>query len=47
MEQLPNGYTLNICNGAFPLSTDSMVLAHFVRLPKQAKILDLGAGCGT
>ena len=47
MEQLPNGYTLNICNGAFPLSTDSMVLAHFTKLPKQAKVLDLGAGCGT
>ena len=47
MEQLPNGYTLNICDGAFPLSTDSMVLAHFIRLPKQAKVLDLGAGCGT
>ena len=28
-------------------STDSLVLAHFVRLPKNAKILDLGAGCGT
>ena len=47
MEQLPNGYTLNICDGAFPLSTDSMVLAHFTKLPKQAKVLDLGAGCGT
>ena len=47
MEQLPNGYTLNICDGAFPLSTDSMVLSHFVKLPKQAKVLDLGAGCGT
>ena len=47
MEQLPNGYTLNICDGAFPLSTDSMVLAHFVRLPKQAKVLDFGSGCGT
>ena len=47
MEQLPNGYTLNLIPGAFPLSTDSMVLAHFVRLPKAARILDLGAGCGT
>ena len=47
MEFLPNGYSLNICSGAFPLSTDSMVLAHFARLPKAAKVLDLGSGCGT
>lgn len=47
MEQLPNGYTLTVPEGAFPLSTDSMVLSHFVRLPKQARILDLGSGCGT
>lgn len=47
MEQLPNGYTLHICEGAFPLSTDSMVLAHFVKLPKKARVLDLGSGCGT
>lgn len=31
----------------FPLSTDSMVLSHFVRLPKNARVLDLGSGCGT
>ena len=47
MEYLPNGYTLELCPGAFPLSTDSMVLAHFVKLPKNAAVLDLGAGCGT
>ena len=47
MEQLPNGYTLEISNGAFPLSTDSMVLAHFTRLPKNARVIDLGSGCGT
>ena len=47
MEYLPNGVTLSLCDGAFPLSTDSMVLAHFVRLPKQARVLDLGSGCGT
>ena len=47
MEYLPNGLTLSLCDGAFPLSTDSMVLAHFVRLPKQARVLDLGSGCGT
>ena len=47
MEQLPNGYTLCLVPGAFPLSTDSMVLSHFTRLPKNARVLDLGAGCGT
>ena len=47
MEQLPNGYTLNLSPGTFPLSTDSMVLAHFAKLPKKATVLDLGAGCGT
>ena len=47
MEHLPNGFTLEIPEGAFPLSTDSMVLAHFVRLPKNARVLDLGSGCGT
>ena len=47
MEYLPNGLTLALTPGAFPLSTDSMILARFVRLPKQAKVLDLGAGCGT
>ena len=47
MEQLSNGFTLELCNGAFPLSTDSIALADFVKLPKQASVLDLGAGCGT
>ena len=47
MEYLPNGYSLELCSGAFPLSTDSMVLSHFVRLPKNARVLDLGSGCGT
>lgn len=47
MEYLPNGYTMDIAPGAFPLSTDSMVLAHFVRLSRNAKVLDLGSGCGT
>ena len=47
MEQLPKGLTLELCPGAFPLSTDSMVLAHFVKLPKNARVLDLGSGCGT
>ena len=47
MEYLPNGYTLELGEGCFPLSTDSMLLAQFARLPRQAKVLDLGAGCGT
>lgn len=47
MEQLPNGYCLDIPAGSFPLSTDSMALAHFVKLKKNAAVLDLGSGCGT
>lgn len=47
MEYLPNGFTLQLCEGAFPLSTDSMVLSHFARLPRNARVLDLGSGCGT
>ncbi len=47
METLFNGYTLDIAAGTFPLSTDSMALADFVRLPKNADVLDFGSGCGT
>ena len=47
MEHLPNGFTLDLPQGSFPLSTDSMVLAHFTPLPRNAKVLDLGAGAGT
>ena len=47
MEFLPNGLTLEIPDGVFPLSTDSMCLSHFVRLPNNARVLDLGSGCGT
>lgn len=47
MEFLPNGYQLDIPPGGFPLSTDSMVLSAFVKLPKNARVLDLGSGCGT
>ena len=47
MEFLSNGYTLDAPEGAFPVSTDSMLLSHFARLPKNAQVLDLGAGCGT
>ena len=47
MEYLPNGYTLELSKGSFPLSTDSMVLSHFSRLSPKAHVLDLGSGCGT
>ena len=47
MEYLPKGFTLSIPPNAFPLSTDSMALADFVRLPRNARVLDLGSGCGT
>lgn len=47
MEHLTNGYTLDTPPGTFPLSTDSMLLQDFVRLPRAARVLDLGSGCGT
>ena len=47
MEHLPNGLTLTLPEGSFPLSTDSMVLAHFTALPRNARVLDLGSGAGT
>ena len=47
MEYLQNGYSLNIAPDTFPLSTDSILLSDFIKLPKQAKVLDLGSGCGT
>lgn len=47
MERLWNGYTLNIPEGAFPLSTDSMLLAGFVKTGPECRVLDLGSGCGT
>ena len=46
MEYISNDYILDLTDG-FPLSTDSMVLADFVKLPKNARVLDLGSGCGT
>ena len=47
METLANGFRLDIPKGAFPLSTDSILLSDFARLPARARVLDLGAGCGT
>ena len=47
MELLHNGFTLDTPPGTFPLSTDSMVLCDFIRLPRNSRVLDLGSGCGT
>ena len=47
MEHLHNGFTLQICEAGFPLSTDSIALSGFVKLSRGAKVLDLGSGCGT
>lgn len=47
MEYLHNGFSLDFCPGSFPLSTDSIALAGFVRLGARAKVLDLGSGCGS
>ena len=47
MEYLPNGFCLELCPGGFPLSTDSIILADFVKLKRNARVLDLGSGCGT
>ncbi len=47
MEYLPGGLTLTLCEGSFPLSTDTVALQGFVKLPKKASVLDLGSGCGT
>lgn len=47
MEYLPNGITLQIPHGCFPLSTDSIALAHFARGIGSRRTLDLCSGCGT
>ena len=47
MEQLPMGMTLDLPEGVFPLSTDSMVLSHFCRGVKGKRWLDFGSGGGT
>ena len=47
METLQNGFTLELCSGAFPLSTDSIALAHFASCKPNETVLDLGSGCGT
>ncbi len=47
MEALPGGFTLDLPEGVFPLSTDSMALAHFCAPKSGEIILDLGSGGGT
>lgn len=47
LETLLNGFTLDVPEGCFPLSTDSMLLSWFAKLPRNARVLDLGSGCGT
>lgn len=47
MEYLPHGLQLEIPQGCFPLTTDSMVLAHFAGCLNGKTVLDLGSGCGT
>ncbi len=47
MEHLPGGFTLELPEGVFPLSTDSMALAHFCAGRSRGRILDLGSGGGT
>ena len=47
MEYIHNGYALDIPEGCFPLSTDSMALAGFVKMKRNTTVLDLGSGCGT
>ena len=47
MEELLFGtIRMRIPDAQFRVSTDSMVLADFCRLPPQARVLDLGCGCG-
>lgn len=47
MEFLPNGIQLEIPSGCFPLTTDSILLAHFAKGIGTKNVLDLGSGCGT
>ena len=46
METLWGGFILEEAPGVFPLGTDSILLADFVRLPARARICDLGCGGG-
>lgn len=46
-EVLWGGITMETAAGVFPLTTDSMALAHFTRLRRRERICDLGCGGGT
>ena len=46
LETLWGGFTLESSPGVFPLTTDTMLLADFVRLRPRARICDLGSGSG-
>lgn len=46
-ETLWNGICMIQPEDGFRLGTDSILLAQFISLPKQARIADLGSGCGT
>lgn len=45
-ELFPGGITYKAFPGTFPLSTDTMVLSWFVRLPREARVADLGSAGG-
>lgn len=46
LEILWGGLTLESAPGVFPLGTDSVLLADFVRLRPRARLCDLGTGSG-
>lgn len=45
-ETLWNGVELLVREDRFPLSTDSVLCAHFARIPHHARVADLGCGSG-
>lgn len=45
-EHLPNGLTLLQDDRFFKLGQDSVLLSAFARIPKRARVLDLGCGTG-
>lgn len=45
-EQLPNGLVLRQDDRFFKLGQDSVLLSAFARIPRRARLLDLGCGTG-
>lgn len=45
-EFFSGGISMEVTDGCFRLSTDSMALAAFCRLPPDGRVCDLGCGCG-